>query len=518
MHSFCALFFLQQLLEFLLDAKSTNLTEVFDPMLALRACWIRKRLAVAVFLMVAGVSFLATMRIKPVYESEASLIVRLGRESAGLDPTATTSEITPIYETREQELNSALEVMQSRKLLESVISIIGEDVILDPEKFSFETWQHALETTDWEQLDPKVLHSSNSLHEIAVEKVYRAVTLEVGRSSSVIGVTSTAVTPELAQAITKTLVDAVQAEQVRLNETSGLEFFADEVQAKQQKLHESRKAINDLKNRLRLTTLEGERTRLEDVMTTMEKELNSLRPKHAGAIEAVRVMTEEVANMPNRTQPNDATDMLSKKLHELELMQTTMLTKFTPKHFRVRDLNKEIERVRQQLSDPKNRNAANPTLRELEVTLSSERVKIAETSAQIREYEASISSLHSQLTNLNNAEAEMLTLRDRQSEQIAALAKATQKYEQAAVLDRLSKKRISNIRIVQPATFNPVSASAPRSLVLLAGLFVGCIAAVVVPAIVEFAAWYLRTLQSENQNNNEEAYSGPTSEELVPCG
>lgn len=500
------------------NANSTNLDDAFDPRLALSAFRMRKRLSVAVFLTVAGIAVLATMRIKPVFESEASMIVRLGRESAGLDPTATTSEITPIYETREQELNSALEVMQSRKLLEAVISIIGQDVILNPEQFEFDKWQQSLAMTDWKQLDPKVMHRSNAIHELAVKKVYKAVTLEVGRSSSVIGVTSTSTTPALAQAITKTLVDAVQAEQVRLNETSGLEFFNDEVVTKQRTLKETRQAINSLKNKLKVTTLEGERTRLEDIMTAMQKDLNALKPQLAGAIESVRVMTQEVADLPDRTQPNDATDMLRKKLNELELKQTTMLAKFTPKHFRVRDLSEEILRVNEQLTDPKNRNAANPTLRELEVILSGERQKVAQTTAQIAEYEQEIAAVQRHLTQLNNAEAEMLTLKDREAEHKASLAKATMKLQQASVLDRLSQENISNIRIVQPATFNPVSASAPRSLVLMAGLFIACIAAVVVPAIVEFASWYLQTFRPENQKDNKEGPSRPASEELIPCG
>ncbi len=163
---------------------STNLTEAFDPRLAQRACWLRKRLAVAVFLTAAGIATLSAMRIQPAYESEASMIVQLGRESAGLDPTATSSEITPIYETREQELNSALEVMQSRKLLEAVIDVIGENVVLDNAKFEFDQWQKALASTTWAAVDSEQIHRSNLVHEIAVEKIYKAVSLEVGRSST----------------------------------------------------------------------------------------------------------------------------------------------------------------------------------------------------------------------------------------------------------------------------------------------------------------------------------------------
>ena len=96
----------------------------------------------------------------------------------------------------------------------------------------------------------------------------------------------------------------------------------------------------------------------------------------------------------------------------------------------------------------------------------------------------------------------------------AALLKTTEKLEQARVLDELSKERISNIRVVQPPTFNPVSISAPRSLVMLAGLVIGCLAAGVVPAVVEFAAWYLQTFRSAENHDPQRS----AAEELLPCG
>ncbi len=461
-------------------------------------CAFRKRwvLALAVLVTFSGISLLAACQIKAKYESEASLFVRLGRESAGLDPTATTSEITPIYETREQELNSALEVMQSRKLLEAVIGVIGEDVVLKPELFSFEAWQASLQQTSWPELNPDTIHRSNKRRELAVEAVYKAVTLEVQRSSSVIGVTSVAATPDLAQAITKTLLEAVRAEQVRLNQTSGLKFFQEQVATLQEKLDDARHRMTVRKNELGVMSIAGERARLEDVLTTLEKELNASIPMLAGARAAAEVMSREVDSLPDRTLPHDATDTLKKTLHTLQLKRGTLLTKFTPQHVRVRDLDTEIELVAQQLADPENRNAANPTLRELEVALATERSRVAETEARIEQLQLERSELLKRLTKLNDAEADMLALADREVELKAALTKATGSLEQARILDELSKEQISNIRVVQPPTFNPTSISPSRSMAALAGIIIAIIAAFILPAIVEFAAWYLRIVKS----------------------
>lgn len=491
-----------------------NPGEVFDPMLAVHAWRVRWRLSSATFLTFTLMVLLVTASIRPNYESEASLYVRLGRESAGLDPTATTAEVAPIYETREQELNSALEVMQSRKLLEAVISVIGEEVILQPKLFSVDQWQQSLAETTWPELDPAPLHRSDAQKELAVDQLYRSMTLEVEQSSNVIGITSTADTPELAQAITRTMLDAFRAEHVRLNQTRGLEFFQTQARLISDRLDLARIELAERKNDLEIMSVEGERTRLEDVLTALEKQLNAVTPELDGAKASVAVMEQQVASLPDRTQPHDATDTLKKTLHELEQKQAILLTKFTDRHFRVRDVQTELDLVRKQLVDPSNRNAANPTLRELEVALANERTRVAQTAATIAKLQSEQATIRRQLLSLNDAEAEMQSLQDRVDELKAASNRATEKLEQARILDELSRQRISNIRVVQPPTFNPISMSPSRTLTLIFGLIVASLAAAVLPAIAEFAAWYLRVLRSSaGTEPDRESKEGP-----VVCG
>lgn len=472
---------------------------------------IRKRwlLASTVFMTCGAMGVVAAMQIKPKFESEASLLVQLGRESAGLDPTATTSEITPIYETREQELNSALEVMQSRKLLEAVLGVIGEDVILKPDRFDFDRWQMALQNTSWPELDPRVTHRSNRAKELAVEKLYKAITLETSQSSSVMGVTSTAITPDLAQAITRTMLDAFQVEHVRLNKSRGFDFFDQQVQLLQTQLDEARSAVSARKNALGVMTIEGERARLEDELTAIEKEMNSTIPSLAGARAAVEIYRQSIDAMPERTQPHDASDTLRKKLHELQQQRATLLTKYTPRHFRVKDVNGEIDLLNEQLQDPENRNAANPALRELEIVLANECARVGQLEAGIVELRKQQSVLRIQLSRLTDAEAGMSKLKDTVNELMAAKVKATVKLEQARMLDELSEDRISNIRVVQPPTFNPTSMSPSRSLVAIGGGIVGIVAAFVIPAVIEFVFWYLQILKLANKED---------SEGLIPCG
>src|SRR3954462_5618935 len=66
------------------------------------------------------------------YKSESKLLVRLGRETVMLDPTATTRQIMPVSVSRETEVNSVLEMLRSRIMIEKLVDELGPDAILRP--------------------------------------------------------------------------------------------------------------------------------------------------------------------------------------------------------------------------------------------------------------------------------------------------------------------------------------------------------------------------------------------------
>src|SRR5258708_17214696 len=76
------------------------------------------------------------------YRSTAKLFVRLGRENVTLDPTATFGQtpVVAVPPTRENEINSVVEILRTRALLEEVVdrvgpaAILGEGDLLPPRK------------------------------------------------------------------------------------------------------------------------------------------------------------------------------------------------------------------------------------------------------------------------------------------------------------------------------------------------------------------------------------------------
>jgi len=85
------------------------------------------------FTTVVAATVLITLLWPKEYRSTGKLFVRLGRENATLDATATLGEnpIVAVPMSRENEINSVVEILQSRALLEKVVDALGPAFVLN---------------------------------------------------------------------------------------------------------------------------------------------------------------------------------------------------------------------------------------------------------------------------------------------------------------------------------------------------------------------------------------------------
>src|SRR5262245_31017477 len=86
---------------------------------AMRVPWRHKGKCIAFFVTVVALGVAATFLMPKTYRSEGKLLLRLGRENMAIDPTATVgnSSMVMMQPTRESEINSVIEVFNSRVLM-----------------------------------------------------------------------------------------------------------------------------------------------------------------------------------------------------------------------------------------------------------------------------------------------------------------------------------------------------------------------------------------------------------------
>lgn len=420
---------------------------------------------------------LGLMVVPKTYTSEAKLFVRVGRESITVDPTATVGQTISVYESRESEINSVLEVIQSRVILEDAVEALGVATILPG------------------------YSDTPSTRESAARVLEQALFIERGHKSSVISVTCRANSPERAQLFVGAILTAFENRHLQANRTKGsYEFFVQQSRVLESRLADTSKQLSDAKNGLGVVTVELHRktlqeqvTAIETVTVTAESELHASEAK-------VAALKTELARIPERLQtlevrqPNLSADTTRQKLQELKIREEDLLARFTPLHPQVAATQRQIIEAEKLLSAQEayrfeTTNGTNPSYQQLQVSLASEEANAASLRAKVESLHRQFGELQAQLRKLNSSEA-MITKLEKDVELLQTNRQAyAEKLEQTRIDQALETERISNVNVVQPPTFMPRPVSPKKWVILALGMFLAALGAACVPLLAEVIEW-----------------------------
>jgi uncharacterized protein involved in exopolysaccharide biosynthesis len=461
----------------------------------------RRKSLVTFFLLFA--LFLVALYVVPrTYESEALLFVRVGRESVTLDPTVTTGQTLSLNESRQSELNSILEVLQSRALMEKVVDRLGTEVILvGPADATSDSNSMRLGERILSGLG-SVIHGLGdalepgapiSPREEAVQTLLKRSRISNAGNSNVISIAYRARSPRQAQIVANEISQAYLQEHQRINATKGsYEFFVSQAGLFSDKLDSSIEALRAAKNDMELVSIEGKRQLIESKIQTQaaeeQKTQSALAASDARILELKRlsaglpqtVNAQQVAGMPNL-----AGDQMRQQLFQLEIQEMELLSKFTEKHplvIAVREQLKNARRIQEEQAPSRvqTTTALNPSLQKLEEELLVERAASKSLKAQLIDLDKQHELALAELQEVNTQEQRIEKLqREVELAQINYRTYA-EKLEEARIQQSLDEQQISNVNVAQPATFVEKPVSPKNAFVLIAGLLIACLGALFV--------------------------------------
>ena len=445
------------------------------------------------------------------YSSEAKLFVRVGRETVTLDPTATTGQTIAIYEARETELNSALDILTSRAVHEMVVDRLSPAVVLGtvavpaqvpplqrPERGLASIASDGPPTSPVSvtaPVEPPVNHRAQGLtqREQAIQSLAKLVSVAQGKKSGVITMTAKSTSPELAQRILEATVDCFLMQHLRMNRTVGShEFFVEQVELGRAQLHRAAEELRQAKNKLGVTSIEGHRKLLQDQLTVLSTARVEADSTLASSEATARELRKSLNRVPAQLVSQEVTglagdgrDRTRQQLSELELRERQLLTKFTAVHPEVIAVREQLTRAKEMLASrdeaAQRTRVPNPIAQQLEVRLTEEDAKAAAARARAEVLAADTRAVMSRLETLNASEGEIQRL-EKQTETLqAGLKTYVEKTEQARIHQALEAERISNVNIVQPPSLSAKSNSPSGKTVGLLGVVLAVLSGVGLP-------------------------------------
>ena len=465
--------------------------------LAMRTGWPRGLLT---FLLIFASVVAATALWPRTYQSEARMYLRLGRETVYLDPTATTGQTVSVAESREREVTSVLELLRSRGLCEVLVDQLGVDSILHEQRsYGFgglSDWSFVLEgymqpppqpaaavearrsaggAANAEVKSESQIVTPGELRrrESAILLLMKAINCKSPKNSNVIIVTCSAASPFTAQQRLECLLDAYQRQHVRVNRISGsYDFFNAQAEDQKRRLDAKLVERRDLKNRIGVESIEGQRELLSEEAVAITL---SLLQAQAAAAAAEARLKSLLASVPEADALEDSTlasgtsaDALNEmrtKLFELEIEQQRLQAQLKPAHPLVKAINEQVAQAKSLL---------------LRQEIVVERSTILEQQKKIEAAKSQRADVDAKLQTFNANEVQLAEI-DRQVALLEAeYRKVDENREQAHVDEELTRSQISNVNVAQPPSFaaKPTSPSLVRNLLL--GFFVACGSAFVV--------------------------------------
>jgi uncharacterized protein involved in exopolysaccharide biosynthesis/Mrp family chromosome partitioning ATPase len=457
------------------------------------------------FTSVMGLVVLATILSPAIYRSDAKLLLKVGRESVTLDPTASTGPVMHISQSRLSEINSEIEILKGRDLIEQVVDSIGCDQLLmkseaDGSTSSARQWLQPVKSIlRWPKDVLKELGMVERLseREQVLLKVYKNIYVGSDKDSNIIKVAYTAKSPQMAQQVVSKLIQLSLEKHIAAYRTPGsYEFFVEQTEHLKNKLKASEEKLKTLKNKIGVTSIEQQQTILLDRIRLLEVEKGTTESALASSVAKVQSLEEAIAQTPKTDvleettgYPSSGADAMREELFRLQIEEQKLLKSFSEDSRSVESIRKEIARAEELLKKEQDRTQVTKGLsrsyEELNLALATEKANRVALQEKLISLSQQLGAARQQLAPLNEAEMEIAALMRDISTQEANLQKYSENLEQARIDDAMENQRISNISIVQGATL-PIQSIRPRKLLNLGlGLFLGGFGAILLAIVSE---------------------------------
>ncbi len=471
---------------------STSLRDV------LYICFRRKNPIIVFFLATFCTVAVGTFIVKPVYEAQTQVLVKVGRENIYVPATG---DVNPFFRVDNAEkLNSAIEILKSPSLVEKTILALGPTVIYEDLK---EDKKNRL-TAAIKNLKSNVKRLISSGREPhsdmvpedkilkqAILQFRKQIKIEGIRNSTLINISFKHRNPNVAAMVVNALTDGYLEHYLTVYKSGqSNDFYQRQTNFLKDKLHQNQEKLKALKTRYSITSLEEEQHLLLNKAAELRSDLNSTLSQETETRNRINMLSSQLARIP-KTIPQEAEagdnpyliNTLEARLVELQLEQQKLLTKYTDESRLIENVRDEIQVVKSKLNEQeakkyqRSRSGINVTHQSLQGELLRNQAELSALKAKALTQGSQLKEYQKELENLGQIEAQYKRL----SQEIELDQKNYQTYldklEDSRISEAMDAEKIASVSLVEPAKppLEPISPNKKLNLLIsiVFGLFGG---------------------------------------------
>ena len=416
----------------------------------------------AVFLATVITVAVGSFIMKPAYEADSKILIKFGRENIYIP--ATTDVSTPIVSlSREGSINSEIEILKSRGLIERTVRTLGVENIY-PGLLKKGNIEKTMETLGIKAIYSKLFKKSESGHknetltlfDKAVLMVQKKLDIEGVKKSDVIHVKFQHHDPHIAASVVNTMVNFYLDRHLDVHKNPGeYGFFKKQVTLAEKKLKSSENALEKFKDRHRISSLDQQKTLIlrqaSDLQAVLEK---TQRQIHETQNKISEIKTQLAGNPLEITvgmemdRNPQVIASLRKKLIELQSTEQQLLTKYREQSRTVQNKHMEIGNVKKSL--------AKEELKIYQADLKALRTREASQRTHLAGYQK-------ELNKLNDLDLELRRLKRQRDTDEKNYQLYLTKLEESRISDTMDMEKMANVSVIQAALV-PLEPVKPKKL------------------------------------------------------
>ena len=413
-----------------------------------------RQLVTLCFLGVFGAAILAAILLPEQYEARMKILVKHERVDAVVtsERNATPQQLSNSLVT-EEDLNSEVELIKSRDLLEKVVETCGLDA--SPPSF-------------WDFLHPNSAAEKDLRIARAVHKLDHRLKVGLATKSNMIEVSYASPDPVLSARVLTTLADGYLVKHLAVNRPPGaFNFFQQQAEQYQKELTEAEARLADFSRDQEhgAVSPQIQRDLVLQKANEFEATMRQAQASIAQTQERIRTLEALAGATPSRLTTTDRKsdnplllEQLKSSLLTLELKRTELLNKFEPSYRPVQELEAQIAQARAAIAAEdkapvrEETTDRNPTYQYVDQALAQARADLASYQAQ--------AAATTKIVRDYGSSAVLLDQKDIEHQDLIRTAKADEanyllylnKREEARISDALDTERIANVAIAEAAT------------------------------------------------------------------
>jgi len=415
-------------------------------------------------------AILAAILLPDQYEAHMKILVKHERVDPVVSSEPNVVQQVTTQLVTEEDLNSEVELIKSRDLLEKVVEICGLD--LSPPSF-------------WDFLHPNSPTGRDLRIARAVRRLDHDLKVEPTKKSNMIEVSYATPDPLLAARVLTTLANEYLVKHLAVNRPPGaFNFFQQQAEQYQKGLTEAEARLADFSRDQEhgAVSPQIQRDLVLQKANEFEAALRQTQASIAQTQERIRVLEALAAATPARLTTADRKSdnptllqQLKSSLLTLELQRTDLLNKFEPSYRPVQLVEAQIAQTRAAIAaeekTPLDEETTdrNPTYQWVDEELAKARADLASYQAQAAATTKIVRDYRASALLLDQKEIDQRDLIRTAKAEEANYLLYLNKREEARISDALDTQRIANVAIAEAASA-PALPVHPRSLVVLLGI------------------------------------------------